>query len=202
MKLVLDWNEATSSLLDYNGKTEIKIGTGSAFWYEHGLKLFRDSDPESDSLYVGLVVDNKDATPTQGSGASLSEVNGVTSVQFTSTDYKTEDGKLILFFSYDPNADTFTLSGLKNDGLTVTHSYASHTYNVASNDYQYLQVVAGKNGDATADMNNVIESITTFDEAMGANAIKYYAQTSIPEPATATLSLLALAGLAARRRRK
>ena len=39
-------------------------------------------------------------------------------------------------------------------------------------------------------------------EALGADAVVQYASNIVPEPATATLSLLALAGLAARRRRK
>ncbi len=47
-----------------------------------------------------------------------------------------------------------------------------------------------------------MDNFAVYDGVLTANDMKYLSTHNIPEPATATLSLLALAGLAARRRRK
>lgn len=54
----------------------------------------------------------------------------------------------------------------------------------------------GENGAFT------IDNVTIWDRALDSAAVKAITTTAVPEPTAATLSLLALAGLAARRRRK
>ncbi len=56
---------------------------------------------------------------------------------------------------------------------------------------------SSNNGKTALDLS----SLAIYEGAMSATKVKALYNASIPEPATATLSLLALAGLAARRRK-
>ena len=62
----------------------------------------------------------------------------------------------------------------------------------------------GENYDAANLFPNFTEGYFAlrYDVAPGSNVGRFYLYTVVPEPATCTLSLLALAALAARRRRK
>ncbi len=212
MQIVLDWDAATGGLLDHNGKSYIKVATGTGGWSPLVLTLFANSDG---NLYMGFQAAKENAAiqdirPTQGSGASLPGDGA--NIEFTAANYKNADGKLVVFASYDPTASSYTLYGVKNNGSVTYASANGLPISVSDNDYKYLALNEGvyKNGgygnDALngtkANLDGVVDSIAVFDHAMNAGNVKYYMQTSIPEPATATLSLLALAGLAARRRRK
>ena len=75
-------------------------------------------------------------------------------------------------------ADTWTQTVNLGDSLTVDHLYVS----LDGHNWSY----DGVNGNNTSQISN----------------LKLIVSAAAPEPATATLSLLALAGLAARRRRK
>ncbi len=219
MQIVIDWATALDGLLDYNGKSSITAYTGSAHWWPVGLTLFKDSSAwdgvMDDNLYMGFLSATDNNTPAAVKNtrpASGGLAGDADNVAFTKADYMDANGKLTIFASYDSTADTFTLYGVKKDG-SVASAYISTSQTLKDNDYKWLEIVAGtyqKMDDrsdvslvgTTADLTGVIDSITVFDQAMSADNIKYYMQTTIPEPATATLSLLALAGLAARRRRK
>ncbi len=65
---------------------------------------------------------------------------------------------------------------------------------VAGDDYSLTGLSFGRNSSAASNR--------LFNADVQINNIKIYNTASVPEPTTATLSLLALAGLAARRRRK
>ena len=82
---------------------------------------------------------------------------------------------------------------LINDGSLKSSGNTSLTSIYANNDIiEALQFAPGWEGDAIVDTN----------AAFSAAVIEKLGAPAIPEPTTATLSLLALAGLAARRRRK
>lgn len=126
----------------------------------------------------------------------------------------------------DPNlpADTWTLVGISFKGGTdpAKGRYFAGTSNSnfftrdslggfaapAASD-QTFAIGSGNSGDARESFNGQIAGLTIFTSSAfieGVNDVTAImgttAPASIPEPTTATLSLLALAGLAARRRRK
>jgi MYXO-CTERM domain-containing protein len=125
---------------------------------------------------------------------NLSDLNG--GAEGTGWDAVASAGLVYSFGATSGTAVAFTLIG--NDGAAIIDSY----------------VVAGglKSGSAGADALSFDDSVLSsyyYNEYMGGNeaSLKALASTvattaPIPEPTTATLSLLALAGLAARRRRK
>ncbi len=216
MQLVLDWDTAMTNLGDWKKKTEISTATGTALWNPLNVRLFKHEDSNVNALQVAFGHSEggdgtnpspvQNITPLASSNLDTDIVTDKTSLQLNASDYKNADGKLILFTSYDASANTFTLFALRNDGY-ISSYYFNTTMNLANDDYKYVAMrqIDGTGSVVTgsiANPGNAIESIAVFDHAMDKNAVKYYMQTSIPEPATATLSLLALAGLAARRRRK
>ncbi len=130
----------------------------------------------------------------QGSDNNLSDLNG--DAEGTGWGNVASAGLVYSFGATSGTAVAFTL--IDTEGNTIINSY----------------VVAGglKSGSAVADALTFGDSVASsyyFDSYMGGNeadmkALANAAATAapIPEPTTATLSLLALAGLAARRRRR
>ncbi len=125
-------------------------------------------------------------------------------------------------------ADTWTLVGISFKAGTDAANGAKYIAGTANNNFysrnlggfntpaegeQTFAIGSGNSGDAREVFNGQIAGLTIFTSGsvidgvnditaiMGTAAPEYVAP-SIPEPTTATLSLLALAGLAARRRRK
>ncbi len=82
--------------------------------------------------------------------------------------------------------------------LTETSGYALQKYDLAKSDTAAWQL----NGQTVAEADLVAGSYRFFATESGGIGVQYWNALSIPEPTTATLSLLALTGLAARRRRK
>ncbi len=199
MQIVLDWNAAVSDLGVWDHQSYVKVGTNTDMWYSLSLGLFHgDTDEKKDNIYVQMYQENA-RDNIQGSTLG----GDSTSAAFSRAEYMNENGQLVLFASYDHSEKTFTLFGVKKDGLTVTSGYidaaqVSDWPNGGTGTYMKMQAIP----DVDVNLTNVIDSISTFNEAMTSANVSYYMQTSIPEPATATLSLLALVGLAARRRRK
>ncbi len=120
------------------------------------------------------------------------------------------NGAIDSFHSFQSGSDRTVLTPLdaENGGISTN-------INVNTNLTYTLTLSAGTLGVTVTDANNhtfsheyeIAESFNFTSlgfgiDGVGNNGIKSIAITSIPEPATATLSLLALAGLAARRRRK
>lgn len=134
-------------------------------------------------------------------GAATGSETGVTSYTLKLSDsYKVGDS-FTLYLGFYAQTNFGKISGFNFDGLTdATYSYSktggsgwssSPTYSATS--YLTFMKIEGK----------VSESPITFSATGGKASLSFMAYSdAIPEPATATLSLLALAGLAARRRRK
>ena len=119
-----------------------------------------------------------------------------------------------------PITMNLTVAGSAWDAATYTNNASYYTYSnnawseAASGQPSFSAVANNKPSAAFATFNNItitednstlILSLTGNPVASGSQnlkALQFVSLTTIPEPATATLSLLALAGLAARRRRK
>ena len=99
-------------------------------------------------------------------------------------------------WSYDATTSTAT-ELIATTGLT-TAGTVDVTYNTADVNPSTLFVVWTANPSTGAESNG--EKVTISDIALSYTAVP--AAPAVPEPTTATLSLLALCGLAARRRRK
>ena len=97
----------------------------------------------------------------------------------------------VLTYSYSTGT-TAAFSALKSDGSMVTLGGTWNT-TLRGTGFGANEVVFDAN---LVEKSFVFNGVSTVEQAT------YLATTVIPEPATATLSLLALAGLAARRRRK
>ncbi len=127
-----------------------------------------------------------------GSG-SLADLNG--DAEGTGWDAVASAGLVYSFGKTDATAVAFTLIG--NDGSVLVDSYV-----VAS------ALKSGSAGAAALTFDDSVAASYYFNDYKGGSEADMkalagaVATASIPEPTTATLSLLALAGLAARRRRK
>ncbi len=201
LQLVIDWDKMMSSVAStWQSPTLIMAGANSDMWYKMGLGMWIKDET---NLYLSLRHESSVETLTIDGLTSGGDSND--SILFTNdmkNTYTDANGMLTLFASHDSTAKTLTLFVVNADG-SLSSAVADVKQvdawpNNSNGTYTHLQVTAGD----TSSMEGVITSISTFNEAMDQHAVKYYMQTSIPEPATATLSLLALAGLAARRRRK
>ncbi len=102
-------------------------------------------------------------------------------------------GKIALTFSYNDSTKVYTFGALTADNDLHTFAIAK----ASSWDYDPYNGVDMKGSAPT-----VVEHFMWFNSAVSTTDITTIAAKAVPEPATATLSLLALAGLAARRRRK
>ncbi|MEE1265453.1 MAG: PEP-CTERM sorting domain-containing protein, partial [Akkermansia sp.] len=120
--------------------------------------------------------------------------------------------------------DTWTLVGISFKGGNAAADGARYFAGTGNNNYftrnlggfdtpgegdLTFAIGSGNSGNSREPFNGQIAGLTIFTSSSvigGVNDVTKYmgtvAPVAIPEPATATLSLLALAGLAARRRRK
>ena len=150
---------------------------------------------------------------TPNDSVSLSEIVQADTNTLTLVWNRTADNKLVFDVYADDNFET----------KAWTYTFTSTGANGFSFDGKTFQTLnfGGKNGDLLGNANTLIPSGTNAAEweLLGAgyttgamasaedltayyNSAVAYNTASIPEPTTATLSLLALAGLAARRRRR
>ncbi|MGN0811183.1 MAG: PEP-CTERM sorting domain-containing protein [Akkermansia muciniphila] len=115
-----------------------------------------------------------------------------------------KDGQNITFnlLSSVGDSNTFTYAnGTKNDGGTVIIAAEADVVLTLSSDKVQLLAATGVDQKLifVASDSNIISG---SNEAFTIKDIKLKYSTTVPEPATATLSLLALAGLCVRRRRR
>ncbi len=126
-------------------------------------------------------------------GVSLEETASAITLTFTN------DKKAgYSLWSYDATTSTAT-ELIATKGLTTAGTVEA-TYNTANVNPSTLFVVWTANYPGTGNAEDGNTTITISDIALNYTAVP--AAPVIPEPTTATLSLLALAGLAVRRRRK
>ena len=163
---------------------------------------------------VAITLDaSKLATVT--SNSALLTLNGTadTGIGFTtdrkaSTMWITDSNTNYTYFSVNsvlPTTGDITLTfSFSHSGTTL---YVGNTYDTHSNLKGNIGSVASMTLSAYA--VGALKSITTYagvaslrDTDLSSSAASLNANKAIPEPTTATLSLLALAGLAARRRRR
>ncbi len=120
-------------------------------------------------------------------------------LQFLPTRNYNIDGAITLTMVRESSGTT-TLYALKQDKTIETlGSYtATFTYPETHNDFNTFYI--------NSSTGALVNSIYVYNVAKDADGIKTASlaaySAAVPEPATTTLSLLALAGLAARRRRK
>ncbi len=204
MTLVIDWDTALSTVGNWSNKaTIVEVGSVNNGWWSTQLRMF---DDEKTGLQVGIRF-NKD-TDGDGTGEwlDLHEDNGnvtVTSSGITNTgkgnilfDKATYcvNGTLTLTWTFD-GTDTYTLSALKNDGTLGTAT-------LVAKEGTLWDSIGAEYGKVTFPaVTGFVEDAAAFKGVLGKDDIIAVSK-AIPEPTTATLSLLALAGLAARRRRK
>ena len=102
-----------------------------------------------------------------------------------------------LAYAYDASANSVELfiNGASKGSVTLgNYSSPANTIMIGA---------SGNLADAMQKFDGQIAHLQIITgEALGADAVVQYASNIIPEPTTATLSLLALCGLAARRRRR
>ena len=137
---------------------------------------------------------NWNSVQWQGSETNLSDLNG--DAAGTGWDNVASAGLVYSFGATSGTAVSFTL--IDKDGNTLVNSYVAAS-----------GLKSASAGKAALTFDDSVLTSYYFNEYMGGNETNMKALSAtvattapIPEPTTATLSLLALAGLAARRRRK
>ena len=155
-------------------------------------------DEMNATLGTSLTLVNIDSAPLAyagGGGATITLTMNYGNV-YTAADPCT---MYVLFAGTEGAVSNLTLTGLA-DGYTMEYATATGTGYVSEATFAdtsritTLVKISGKFADETATV-----ALTTTNAKAGFGMVAY---KLVPEPATATLSLLALAGLAARRRRK
>lgn len=207
------------SNLWHNGSAVI-LGENSRLT-ETSTNDYSMSDYETVAL-VSITTGIRDTRGTTGVVLTLTDGNGV--VQATSTNYATASGLYTWNFT-DVNVSTsetlyFVFTAIENENVKVGNTLSANSSDdgewTASLKSDLLTCCSGKKQvvdykDATGvDSLFVLGSNTKtgFELLPGSNGstnprytpVVSIVTASIPEPTTATLSLLALAGLAARRR--
>ncbi len=192
---VFDWEVLTSaSVLDATNDTYL---SAVQVWRKEGGK-------EYNKLGFGFSSDGSSLTASAGYGDSTTAALSVNDLE----SYVDSNNKLVLTLAVTETAGTFYVYDAQKDDLvtvgtstdlkgTYTWNYNTVYLNALSRDfnngYGAMELFYGFNSTLTAqEVYNVSQAIFERPETT----------LPVPEPATATLSLLALAGLAARRRRK
>ncbi len=172
--LTFTLNEGALSADDTTDVLALYWGTySSSNYYSNGITLTWASD-DAVTLYIG-----DGAMSEVGTSADVAAISEATT--FTGARGATFSTTLSM-------GETYTLVNVGGNGKQTVSLYAgASATGTALETVTYNGNMNG--GDANTTMGSVVNA-------------QYAAAPAVPEPATATLSLLALAGLAARRRRK
>ena len=176
--LTFTLNEGALSATDTTDVLALYWGTFSTGeYYSNGITLTWSSD-EAVALYIG------DGS-MGGVGSSADSAQITESTTFSGSRGATFSTTLTM-------GETYTLKNVGGDGNQTVSLYAgTDVTGAALGTVTYNGNMNGGNADTT--MGSVVNSQYAYVPTPA---------PSVPEPTTATLSLLALAGLAARRRRK
>ncbi len=155
--------------------------------YSFNLALNGSSSSTADGIWTGLGASQKNQSISddisKGLGAAYAAGATYTGMAIT--------------MSIGASGTNFYLTLVEEDGSTINYTGATRSgWHYDSFDLRQITF---------SDVVTYIaldEDVLTGSAAFGANSAALIATGAIPEPATTTLSLLALAGLAARRRRK
>lgn len=151
------------------------------------------------ALGTSLTLPNLDALPMTNAGGNSWDEATLT-IDFSGSYQEGDQVTLYLMLGSMNNSYSVTLGGLKT-GYTMQYASAKGNgfdatgLTQTARELTLVKVTGSLTKDAT---------VTVVGDANSRNAFGMvaYSVASVPEPTTATLSLLALAGLAARRRRK
>lgn len=161
---------------------EIKNGSNNV-----GLSLYNSNFVAHDKTGVGDL--DTDLTITTPTGVTTS-LEGLGSI------FTTDVTDAVLTYSHSGNGSIAYLTVMKTDGTLLNYADKRSSYR-STGDARYIETFTFNENYITAADAYVVDSPITAADAFALNRAKL-----VPEPTTATLSLLALAGLAARRRRK
>ncbi len=187
--------------------------TGTSTGYE--IVTLKSTSTTDKTLYTGIGVNTKTTDGVSDFGLWGEWVNG-NDKRYT---YTSADGGVNVFADLNGAAEGTGWDSVAYAGLTYTHkingqkcsTYLAWTLcdangEVIASNYQFMDGLgSGSFQGGTFAFGDVVTHTHFFAQAesneAGMKALSLAAAT-VPEPTTATLSLLALAGLAARRRRK
>ncbi len=158
-------------------------GTGSGGTLTNGAKLviFGYTADSTVGSFVGI----SDNVAVRTAGSDFT---------FTFTDVELTAGQQYQFLFVNATATEETFTNLA-EGATMLSTYQSVAGSVRHQVHNHSSIPGGDGTYKSSGMNS-------WEGAYVTSATYSLSSLPVPEPATATLSLLALAGLAARRRRK
>ena len=163
-----------------SGRLQLQAdGSGNLYMYNTAEADYNGNPIENSKYYGGFVVGSEN-------------VPSDTSINLGVNKADTKDTVYTLTFVSDAEAGTFTAY---NNGVQVGQ-WTGWTPTVDMAGFQFGKRF-GDNGRSGV-QEIMIDNLTLWNRALSSNEVS----ALVPEPTTATLSLLALAGLAARRRRK
>ncbi len=186
LTVVFNWGELVADIGTSTTQTEVLSTYGQASNAKPGQRAFSFASDGNG----GLV-----AYATRVYGSTLTHTTPTMPTAGLSSLVK--DDKLVLTMVM--SADGITLYGFNANDNSIAELGVSASNFSSGNNYKIVELETGFAG--------TLDSLYAYNSSVTATAdlvaISQAAYTAaIPEPATATLSLLALAGLAARRRRK
>ncbi len=203
-----DTTKTTGYFLDDEGNTTLSYDEG-----ETSSALYWDTTVVAETQTAYTLQFDVDLTNLTGEATDL--------IVFSNT---VNGGTLTISFKYSSGTYTLTLGingstastvAYQQDIVTMTVTEDLITVSVDADHYVSANLSRGYSSAATISAGNTENSLTFYTTSStnsDAGTVKYsnvsitgsvaVVTAAVPEPATATLSLLALAGLAARRRRK
>lgn len=204
------WNAAgygectTSSTHPYTTAAGLKAADGFTVSFDiNGAgagTLLSMTNSNMSALWRSVSVTLADSTETTGASIISAQFLGNTStaVSKTLTLSDTDWTTLTLVGSVDSTATSTIVLDFYIDGEHVGTSSTANATNITG-DNAINNMQFGHFGTSSSSASTNIDNILVYGRALSAKEVK---ALTVPEPAAATLSLLALAGLAARRRRK
>lgn len=161
----------------------LKVNDGSS---NVGLSLYNSDFVAHDSTLVGNLTDSLTITSPTGVSTSLEGLGSI---------FTTDVTDAVLTYSHSGDGSVAYLTVMKTDGTLLNYADKRGGFRSTGVNRHIETFTFNENYILAADAY-VVDSVISAADAFALNSEKL-----IPEPTTATLSLLALAGLAARRRR-